>query len=115
MQKSLRDSVNLLLKRAADENFESAFNELKTYLINNQLKEETFNFTVFKAIYRFRFQLEPKAKFESGKHFNHQLLDEVARLYDANYEEFGNRWDSSKKQIMLAKSIWLGRASSPCM
>ena len=110
--KRLSESV---IKARGDENFESAFNELKSYLINNQLKEETFNFTVFKAIYRFRFQLEPKAKFESGKHFNHQLLDEVSRLYDANYEEFGNRWDAPKNKLCWQKVFgWVERLVPAC-
>ena len=107
--KRLSESV---IKARGDKNFESAFNELKVYLINNQLKKETFNFTVFEAIYRFRYALAPKAKFESGKHFNHQLLDKVAKLYDANYETFGNDWDTPKNNLCWQKIFgWVERLS----
>ena len=111
--KKLSESV---IKAHSDENFTSEFNKLKTYIINHGFKNEAFNFIVFKAIYRFRYQFEPKGKFESGKHFNYQLLDEIAKLYNVEHAApFNNEWNTPKNTLRWQKIFgWIERFVPAC-
>jgi hypothetical protein len=91
----------------ADENdFEAAFGELRNYLYQNAIIESpSFNFAVLKAIYQFRNYLEPRGVISIGKQFNVGLLEEAFKLYDREYELFGNRWDSAKNMLFWQKVI----------
>jgi len=103
----LRKIVQSVMKSASDEKFETAFDELKKYLnkysLIKQDESKPFDFTVLKAIYQFRRYLEPKGMMTSGRHFNHHLLDETAKLYDRNYVNFGNDWDTPKNLLCWQK------------
>ncbi|MDR3491270.1 MAG: hypothetical protein P4M12_04400 [Gammaproteobacteria bacterium] len=100
----LKQIVLAVMKANSNDDFEIAFTELQSHLQqSNIIKSENLNFTVLRAIYEFRNYLEPKRVYTTGKHFNLQLLAETARLYDANYESFGNHWESPKNLLCWQK------------
>jgi hypothetical protein len=101
---ALKKIIQSLHKANSPLKFEAAFADLSNYLEQqNVIKSESFKPQVLKAIYEFRNYLEPKVPCTTGKHFNLELLAEAARLYDANYEGFGNAWNSPKNLLCWQK------------
>ncbi|MDA8561926.1 hypothetical protein N9L02_02295, partial [Gammaproteobacteria bacterium] len=91
--KQLRSVVNKVYKAGSNQNFEIEF--IKFYEIireQDAIKHDKFNLELLKEIYRFRNYLEPKTAQTIGKHFNMQLLVDVAASYEQNYYAFNERY-----------------------
>jgi hypothetical protein len=101
---ALKKIIQSLHKANSRIKFEAAFADLSNYLKQQDvIKNDSFEPQVLKAIYEFKNYLEPKVTCTTGKHFNLELLAEAARLYDVNYEGFGNDWDSPKNLLCWQK------------
>jgi len=114
----LRRLVSIVMKAPSDEVFNHAFETFRIFLIVQDgfiKKDDVFDFELLKALYQFRNHLEPKEEQTFGKHYNHQLLADVAQSYDDNYVRFGNHWNSPKNKFCWQKRLgWVERGVPAC-
>ncbi len=111
----LRRLVSTVMKASSDEAFNHAFDAFKRFLIAQDgfiNKDDVFDFELLKALYQFRNHLEPKEEQTFGKHFNHQLLADVAQSYNDNYARFGSQ-NGPKNMFCWQKPFGLVERGAP--
>jgi hypothetical protein len=91
---NLRALDHAVIKAASNSDFDIAFEALKKCaVLNNIISVHEVNIELLKALYHFRYHLEPKTSFLMGTHFNHLLLAEAISLYIQNFAYFGNNFN----------------------
>lgn len=114
-------NITQSIYNANTQDFKAEFDKLKVYLQKEKLVNDSFDFTVLEAIYRFRNYWESKLKkeFTIGRHFNHGALDKAKMKYDANYKAFGDggfdTWNAPKNILCFKKLYgYIGRFVPAC-
>ncbi len=103
---TLNKIMQSFLHATSPEMFEKFFVKFEIYITNqNLIVNNDFNFDLLKALYQFRYYLQPKASFNRSTHFNHDLLFEALELYEKNFARFGDTSTSPKNAFFWQKVV----------